>query len=523
MTSVAPHRIINTRERGTSTDINRIIQLSDRNTALATWYAAANDETVSGVLTGLRVSISGDTVTVGPGLALLNDGVGAYPDSPYRWMEVAPGASALTIDVGTTKQSGEWMVIDIEPGVITTITTNVDVFDPTTGSFVSTSLPKEVQSRPVLSVRTSGNANQFPAGVSAKMPLAYIYDNGGSLSNAEVVHCRPLLRQKSPMDASDIFADSPTSHINDQLIQGGGIRVAADGTTVEAFAISGRFYGARSTFKVGRGVDFDLSDVNAWDGGALASSNESVYLYAVPPPYPTGYGALAKREFVVGTSVMSQFATVNTGATSSSQIGCIVVASTEPPDSFETGAQGPFLANIVVHDVPFRNGGGSVAVAGPSIVYMGAIDWATSQAMAQEFVPGDARVIPQTRVPRVSIIALGAAASFHAFDARVGTGTAGAGDGIFPPHAFSIRATLNVAASIASDYECNIRDSECQEIIAMTGTFSKDVWFSDTTPNVSIPMEITQLGATIEGQYQTDVTTFVYYGLSYVDSIIAAR
>lgn len=522
MSSDQAHRIINTRERGTSTDINRITQLSDRNTALAAWYAMQNDDTVSGVLTGLRVTISGDTVTVGVGLGLLADGAAGYPDSPYRWVEVAQGTS-VTIDVGATKVPGEWMVIDIEPGVTSTITTNVDVFDPTTGAFVQNSLDKEVQSLPVLSVRTSGAANQFPAGVSAKMPLAYIFDTGVALNNDALVHCRPLLRQKAPMDASDIFSPGPSSHINDQLIQGGGIGVAADGTTVSAFAISGRLYGHRDSFKVQRGAEFDLSDANVWDGGSVSVTGQSVYLYAVPAPYPTGYGALAEREFVMGEDVVAQFATAHTGTDLFAQTGCIVVASAVAPDAGEAGSQGGFFGNIAVHDVPFRNGGGSVTVDGTIAVYMGAIDWDATEAMAQNFAPGEARVIPRSRVPVIDIVALGVADVFYAFNARVGTGTAGSGDGIFPVHAFSIRSTLTVDATVANEYECSIRDDECAEIITMTGTFNKDVWFTNATPVVNLPMEIMQLGATIEGRRQTDVTICGYYGLSYVDSIIAGR
>lgn len=522
MSSDLAHRLYNTRERATSTDQNRSIQLSDRNTALAVWYAAQNDETLSGVLTGLRVTISGDTVTVGPGLGLFNDGVAAYPDSPYRWMEVPEGTS-LSLGIGDDKVSGEWMVIEIEPGFDTTITTDVDVFDPTTGAFASTSLPKEVQSLPVLSVRSSGTANQFPGGLTGKMPLAYIYDDGGALNNSNVVWCRPLLRSKAPMDSGDIFADNPSSHLNQQLIQGGGIYVTADGTTVNAHALTGRFYNSRDTFSISRGVAFDLSDANAWDGGTVATGEESVYLYALPAPYPSGYDSLATREFIVGSDVIAQFSTMNAGVISQAQTGCIVVASTTAPDSLETGVQGPTFSTKTITDVPFRNGGGSVSVTTPVEVYMGAVDWATSEAKEQVFVPGTCRVIPQSRTVENRILALGAAATFHPFNVREGDGNDPLGDGIMPAHAFEFEAVVSVGAVIAGAYEINLRDDESSEILLMTGTFNKDIWFTEATPSVNLPLHVVQIGASVEMRFATNVTSCTIYTLSYIDSILATR
>lgn len=530
MSSTAAHRIVNTRERATSTDINRIVQLSDRNTAIGLIYAAQQDVTVSGVFTGLSVSLSGETATVAPGFAVLNDGVASYPDSQYRWIEVQEGTS-ISINFNTERVNGEWMVVEIAPGTTDTITIPVDVFDPTTGAFVESTVTKEVQSAPVLQVRTSGNANQFPAGVTGQIPLAYIFDSGtGSFANADRVMCRPMLGSRAPITHSISQSQSGAQHLNDQWIQGGGIDVTADGTIVTAKHLTGIFWAHRNAFKVLVGRQYELSDANIWDGGVVASSETNVYLYAVQPPYPQGYGALPFREFFMGSNTIAQFATAHTGTLFYAQIGCIVVASTTPPDTV-TGIQGNASADLVVHDTPWRDGAASVTVNQESTVYMGSIDWGTTEAKEQIFDISDARVVPQSRVPYNSISTGTTVLTPKAFNIRIGNDIVGTGvtngDGLIPSFITAMRANLHITTSATGESFVSVQDDEANaNIDFVTPRVEKKITVTSHAGSfeqnfITYPI-FSKAGADVTGEWEGTGTAEVAV-LSYSDPIIGAR
>ncbi len=521
MASEQAHRIINTRERGTSTDINRITQLSDRNSILAAWYLSANDTQESGVFTGLEVTVAGGTATVSKGLALLDDGVASYPDSDYRWIELAATATSIALNTATANR---WITVEIAPNANATITVPVDVFDPTTGAFVSTSLDKEVQSVPTITTVVSGVDFEFAAPTAGTLPLAYIFVDGGNSVGtqlANVVMCRPLLHSKAPLAVAESVYTAVAERGNKAIVQGGGVSVTTDGQVVQLEATMGRFYEARHPFWLQRLSTVDLTSTRAWDAATKASSETNVYLYAVPPPYPTGYGTIAKQEFVVGATAALEFESFNTLG-NTDQVNCIVIASATPPTI--TGPQGAAVGNTTIHDTPFLQSAAAPASTREEWVYLGAVDWGTTEAKAQTFIVGSSRVRPDSRWPSTNVSSIGAAATPHAFNLKVGDGLEVDGDGLFPSHVSEIRTNIRGNATVAEEYVMELVDDE---VGAVPGTlnarFSKDMAFtSDAATTIRSPMDLVQAGSSVTGEYRANSTLKVI-SLSYIDSIVASR
>ncbi len=530
MPSTAPHRIIQTRERGTSTDINRIVELSDRNTAIAAINLVQNTETVSGVLNGLRGTVAGSVATISAGLALLNDGVSSFPDSQYRWIEVQEGET-LTLDFTAERQTDRWIVIEIAPGVVTTITTPVDVFVPTTGGFVPTTLDKEVQSAPVLTARKGTVSNRFPAGIPGVLPLMYIFDSGASeLASADRVLCRPMLYSKSPMIHNDANSTSEEQHLNDQWVQGGGISVAADGTTATAQAMTGVFFNHRTAFKIRHGNTYDLSDGNIWSGGVVPTTETNVFMYCVPVPYPSGYGSVSVREFFMGSNTIEKFATAQAsdlGNAFSAQIGCIVVASTVEPNAAQLGIQGQCNANLQVFDAPFQTTDPFVDIDNNESYYMGTMDWASSQAVAQAFTLGSSRVVPETRWPISDVTLIGGVNAQNPVNLRQGDLTLTDSGGLMPVHAFEFYVSMRTDSNTIGEEFLSYKDDHFingttsppmvqGRLSVINATASGSKIYRDSWTMV-------QKGSQVIMIRTTGLTTHSTATLSYIDSIIAAR
>lgn len=522
MASEQPHRIINTRERGTSSDINRISQLSDRNSIYAAWYLSANDTVDSGVFTGLEVTVSGGDASVTRGLALLDDGTVSYPDSDYRWIELTSTSSGITLDTATANR---WIAVEIAPNANATITTSVDVFNPTTGSFASASLDKEVQSVPTITTTVSAVDFEFPVPTAGTLPLAYIFVNGANSVGSgldHVVMCRPLLHSKAPFDIAESVYTSAADRGNKAVVQGGGVSVTVDGQIVQLEAAMGRFFEARHPFFIQRPVTLDLTSTRAWDAATKASTETNVYLYALAPPYPTGYGSIAKQEFVVGSVAAGEFETFNTLA-NDGQANCIIIASSTAPDATLSGPQGAAVGGSTIHDTPFLQSAAAPAVNREEWVYLGAVDWASTLAQAQTFIVGGSRVRPDTRWPNTNVTVIGAASTPHAFNLKIGDALETAGDGRFPSHVSEIRANVRGTATVAAEYVLEIIDDEVGGAGTLPALVAKDVAFtSDAATSVRIPMELVQSGASVTGEYQPNSTLRVV-SLSYIDPIIAAR
>ena len=125
----------------------------------------------------------------------------------------------------------------------------------------------------------------------------------------------------------------------------------------------------------------------------------------------------------------------------------MIVASTSAPGSAERGTQGPQSGSKTITDVPFRDGGASVVVASLAEVYLGAVDWATTEAKAQTFLLGESRVLI-TRFPVTDVIVQQPTPDTNlSVNLRDGTSTGGVTEGKIPPHATAMRIQANVDMS----------------------------------------------------------------------------
>lgn len=430
----------NLRERITSSDQNKQIQLDQRMTQEALFAATALDEPASGVIRGLRVSIDSGlrTATVDVGLGLLIDSGVTYPDSQYRWMEVStPIVASIPGGTGYPR----WDVVEIEPNSAATITTNVDVWDPAvppSGAFVPQNLQKEFQSVPIVTVRAGADNTpdppNFPAGTAGRIPLAYIYvDAAGVVSNVRtgIVQCRPLLMPEGSL--LDRFALSFDLGRADVI--GGGIDVISAGSSnISPILCRGRFRGQRMEFNIVN-VVFDITQTGSWF--SFPVNDEIGYVYAFNAPYPTGYGTLAGREFFVGSNVRQHFDCIDNAADGQSNCG-LIVSHSSPPLTSGIGfqAQGGSLGGVItVNDWPFRTGTTKAQVSLQDTIYLGAFDFdfSANAAMKQTYA-GSGRVFMEERTCSQRIDNQVAINTWLDYDVRVPGPSAAAGttDGLVP-------------------------------------------------------------------------------------------
>ncbi len=532
MTSSQAHRIINTRERGTSTDINKITQLSDRNNAMAAWYAQANDTTLGGVITGMRISVSGTNVIVEKGLALVNDGATTYPDSDYRWIELMASKSiSVSGDLGVADR---WILIEISPGTTTSISAGVDVFDPTTGAFSTATLPKEVQSDPVLTATLGANANEFPdvAGpITDRIPLGYVYVSAIGVIGAgdtHVCHCRPMLNSKAPMAIETLMSSTKASK---SWCQGGGINVASDGTTGSTLGIKGVFADHRVPFYVGPGEGIsNITTTGKWDGAGVPGGQQNAYFYVAPPPYPDPYsGGLAPREFQVGDNARFQFNTMVTTAGNENQINCIIIGSTVGPNTTTMTPQGaPPAAATTCQDRPFFQGGVAPAINREDWVFLGAVDWDTNEMKAQDFHIGESRVVPLSRWPMTDVTLIGGINAQNPVNLRVGDLTLTDSGGLMPAHATSFIVSMYTEWN--GPGEENLQWVDDQYANSLIGPLiGGNLQCVDSTgghiPTRSYRTQATliQSGGSVTMRRSTNLTVHQSGTLSYIDSIIASR
>ena len=182
-------------------------------------------------------------------------------------------------------------------------------------------------------------------------PLAYIYvpASAATLTTGDEVLCRPIL------------------HETDTSFQahGGGIDTARTAAASVYIGPSrGRFEGAHSRWNIDGGSRPTLEALS-FLGGSLPGSDGWVYLYACPPPYPSGYdSSLAMREFTPGSAAHAYFRTAVDGFT-----GAIMVADTESPELNESLGGAPAS---VTGDLTDESGFGTVAVDRENLTYLGA-------------------------------------------------------------------------------------------------------------------------------------------------------
>lgn len=406
MASHAAKRIFNTLERATTLDQTRQIDLAYRMNQKALYAAVAQDRQESGVLYGFEVAVDSgaNEIQVTEGLALLfNIGL-SYPDDLYQWIE---SNATLTLSIPAATGYDRWDVVELAPGKVTTITTVVDSWQaslPPSGGFVPVTRDKEEQSAPVITMRVGAdnapNPRTFLPGISDVIPLAYVQvGSGGFVPNGfdAVVKCRPLLWPVGSMDTGDHYLPSTPGILRDGVswVQGGGIEVqgaaypVVSAGSVEVVAAIGRFENARQSFSTGVGTSLPIS-IETWSGGTAPVVDGPAYVYAFQIPYPTGYDAMADREFVPGSLVRGQFSSAdNTG-----QFNCGLIVTPISPVPGVVGklrtAQGGASADLEPNDWPFRTGTTRPTVVGQEAIYMGAFDYNSTltAAMKQDYLGG---------------------------------------------------------------------------------------------------------------------------------------
>lgn len=323
------HYEIQTRQRLTTNALNDIGAYVGR---MATEglrrLVNAEAASVSGVLDGLLVTVNAGTmgVSVGGGLALLYDSVQVSPSNRHRWIEIDDAAPVvLTLDVGGV--SPRWDVIEIAPGITNAPGEVLDVYNPQLGAPEAVVLSPLKLCRPVVNVTkgTPGANPKFPAGTAGRIPLAYVYVAAGAvaLNTSRVVYCRPMLRPRG-------FSIAPNLQTK---VQGGGWSRATGDTTGNLSAKAIGTFPNGAEFHLPAGAGYDLEAAGNYDGGGLPVANGNVYLYAAPPPYPSGYsGNLAPRE------IFTPDATIMGGTYVAGAYGAIIVISSVAPNRDHIGA-----------------------------------------------------------------------------------------------------------------------------------------------------------------------------------------
>lgn len=375
----------NTRERLTSTDLNNCSALHHR-ALIESVAALAHGDTVQyGVVRGLVVSIVDTTLTanVSPGLAIRSGSAPTTYDSATEWIELSTTENVdLSSYVDVTNP--RWVVIEIADADAVELNSSRDIWQPATGTFVSNAVDKVSGSDPTITV-TAGTAAAtpyLPAGTAGRIPLAYIYIPAAavSLDTGDIVSCRPIVKTSN-------FAYF-TGNTRD--VKGGGVFVTALGTEIGLIECLGFIGDSTIPFSIGR---FNATDVlscrlnipaEGWDGAAAPVIDTPAYLYAIQPPYPTGYGALADREFIAGDAATGRFPALVSDA--GEFRNCVVIASTEEPNVVDRGGA-PVSGNFSISSAPWSNV--AVLVNRQNSVYLGAAVWdAGSDFITQTFFNG---------------------------------------------------------------------------------------------------------------------------------------
>lgn len=321
----------NTRERATSSDLNRATKLLHRALAEAVSFIASGATKKSGCFGDSFIATpqAGTMKTaIGPGLALWSDSTQVYPESIAVWVE-SRELREVTHDAADAQD--RYDVIEMRPGFAVSSTQARDVFDPVTGAFTVQNLTKETKCYPEFRIvkGTPSATPSIPAGSSGWMPLAYVLVQGGapSLLATDVVYCRPILAAQDPAGA--FVTPTPTRYAT--RVKGGGV-IAAGGTLIASLAndMTGRFPGYYVNFRLASVAALRVTPFT-WDGGGLPAADGVVYFYAAPPMYPAGYAShLAGRE--IWTPDTATLYGTNGGFYSSArQEGCIIVASSTAP------------------------------------------------------------------------------------------------------------------------------------------------------------------------------------------------
>lgn len=449
----------NTRERLTTDDLNNSAALQHRALIELAHAAAAGDTQRYGVIRGLQVSIAGGSMlaTVSPGLAMIAGSAPTTYDSDIEFIELTDAAS-VDLTALVDGANPRWVVIEISASDAVESSENRDIFSPSTGTFSSSSIDKVRGSSPVLravgGTPAAAPGPHLPAGSAGWIPLGYVYLGAAaaSLTAGDDIGCRPMLR--SPGNVDRWAGDSLTQ------INGGGVTVSADGTTITLLGCSGHFLSSHIPFSI---VSANLSVAigAAYDGGAVPGATGPVYFYAIPAPYPAGYdGTLAPREFVPGSNMDTRF----TALAMERMSGCVVIASTTGPN-VNTIQGAPTSGNFSITAAPW---GGAASVARSTAVYLGAASYNTGGANFRAQSSRAGLVYPTTSIgPNINMNALVSPQSIW--------GVAG-GDFFFPTTALEVLTGVQHETTTGNNSRLTITDELLatyqneQEAIAVTLT-----------------------------------------------------
>lgn len=361
MTSDAARYVWNTRERLTSTGLNRTQDLLHR--LILELNANSIAATDTGVINGLTLSMPNTTtVEIAPGVAHVFDATVVYPDSKKRLVEVD-----TTISVGLSAASGvnnRWDGIFISPRSTALPDVAVDIFDPATGTFSSQLKTKETENDALITivegaVAASPAIPANPGGSPPKIPLGYIYRpvGGGGATTTMLFGARPIMGHV----VSD--AAAATTIRDAQFIRGGGVRVNPD-FTVRPENCVGSFSETGIIFTIGTNCIVDFTDAEYRDQDTLAALpvvDTVIYWYSHPAPIPIQG---AQSEYVPGVDAIALLPGIST-----SQENCMILASTRAPNN--DVAQGIPSADLRSITTVF----GNVVIDRDSCVYLGATDY----------------------------------------------------------------------------------------------------------------------------------------------------
>lgn len=551
----AAHRVVHYRQRIRSDDFNRQVQLAGRHVNEGLFAIVASDRAESGVLRGMNVTVdAGDReATVDIGIGLQYSDFELYPESQYRWVEVR---EPTTVGIPAATGYARWDVVEIGFGDEVTSTATVDIWDPSVppeGAFVPGSRDVERQAAPEIRVRAGpenpGNPPNFPDGdtdTEGWMPLAYIYvDASGVVQDgiAGIVQCRPLLQPIGAMSPSEIHAGGISASEGDGLVwvQGGGIATItgeAIGPDVRIYPCKGRFRDGRVCFSTGLGSIADPTDEDVWDEGDMPGSPQAAYAYAFRAPYPSGYAAMADREFIVGSGVRQHFACVHND--NDRQFNCGVVLSPIAPESsdWESSCQGMPNAPIEITDWPFRDGTTMAALDQQDCVYLGGFSWGggLDRPHDQGYNGGGSVSLQEIHVGH-DILDMGSEGVTHQFDIRNYNGPlAGIHQGHIPDCATRFRCVLSYDADSPTGAEDNYVRFKDDEMFQFGGSVidTKGIEILQESGDQAINMHgfpielvVERLGATsVSVEYSRDedeVNEILLVVVGYIDKILASR
>lgn len=356
--------VYNSYERVTSSDMNREAALNNR--ALLEGLHGVISVTGqafgsvgfrrSGILHGFWVeAVPGQMqVTVTAGLGLMKNVANVYPNSQWEWMELQ---DTVVVNVPAGGVQARYDVVEVRPRQVISSTQGRDIFNPNLGTFSQSNITKEYKSDPEFQVRSGveGVTPSLPDGTTGWMPIAYLRIPGGAVSIGadDLMWCRPLLCPRQ-VDAQ-------------QPLQGGGIEVTAAGFSGSHKGARGQFPSGNLVWSIDPATTYKLDNMSYDGSGAFPVVDTVVYVYAIPPPFPTGYDShLAPREVFTRSSTFAY----NGGGFESGQQNCIVVSSANPPDLTQQGA--PAIGGTSNLAAPFW-GSGDNAVPRSNWVYLGAV------------------------------------------------------------------------------------------------------------------------------------------------------